>query len=158
MVSFATLCYLQQRNKILLLRKAQGLFGEGRWNAPGGKMLPGETPERGAAREMREETGLKVSGLRFQAILNFYLADSETLDQTVFLFTCKRSSGRMRRSREGELRWFPINALPYDEMWQDDRVWLPLMLEGKSFVGDFYFTENYGAFLSHKIREAPESA
>ncbi len=119
-------------------------------------MLPGEIPEKGAAREMREETGLRVSGLRFRGILNFYLGDSKTLDQTVFLFTCRRSTGRMRRSREGELRWFRTDALPYDEMWQDDRVWLPLMLEGKSFVGDFYFTDNYNQFISHEIREAPQ--
>lgn len=154
MVTFATLCYLRHRNRVLLQRKARGRFGEGRWNAPGGKMLPGELPEKGAAREMLEETGLKVGGLRFQGILNFYLGDSKELDQTVFLFSCKKFTGRVRRSAEGELSWFPIGALPYDEMWQDDHVWLPLLLDGKSFVGDFYFTENYNEFLSQEIRQA----
>ena len=117
-------------------------------------MLPGELPEKGAAREMFEETGLRVSGLRFQGILNFYLGDSKELDQTVFLFSCKKFTGKIRRSAEGELRWFPIDALPYREMWQDDRVWLPLLLDGKSFVGDFYFAENYSEFLSHEISQA----
>jgi len=154
MVTFATLCYLQHQNKILLQRKARGLFGEGRWNAPGGKMLPGEVPEKGAAREMLEETGLRVSDLRFQGILNFYLGDSKELDQTVFLFTCRKFTGKVRGSPEGELRWFPIDAPPYNEMWQDDHVWLMLLFNGKSFVGDFYFTDNYNAFLNHQIREA----
>jgi 8-oxo-dGTP diphosphatase len=120
-------------------------------------MLPGELPEKGAAREMLEETGLRVGGLRFRGILNFYLGDSKVLDQTVFLFTCRKFTGKIRRSPEGELRWFPIDALPYNEMWQDDPVWLPLLLDGKCFVGDFYFTENYNAFVNHKIREAPQS-
>lgn len=158
MVTFATLCYLQHQNKILLQRKTRGLFGEGRWNAPGGKMLPGERPEEGAAREMLEETGLRVSGLRFQGILNFYLGESKALDQTVFLFTCSKFTGRARRSPEGKLRWFPIGALPYNGMWQDDRVWLPLLLDGKSFVGDFYFTENYNALVTHEIHEASQPA
>jgi 8-oxo-dGTP pyrophosphatase MutT (NUDIX family) len=158
MVTFATLCYLQHRNRVLLQRKARGRFGEGRWNAPGGKMLSGELPEKGAAREMLEETGLRVSGLRFQGILNFYLGDSKELDQTVFLFSCKKFTGRVRRSAEGEICWFPTDALPYNEMWQDDHVWLPLLLDGKSFVGNFYFTENYKALLSHKIRQATPTA
>ena len=112
-----------------------------------------ELPEKGAVREMFEETGLRVSGLRFQGILNFYLGDSKELDQTVFLFSCKKFTSKIRRSAEGELRWFPIDALPYHEMWQDDRVWLPLLLDEKGFVGDFYFTENYSEFLSHEIRQ-----
>jgi 8-oxo-dGTP diphosphatase len=121
-------------------------------------MLSGELPEKGAVREMFEETGLRVSGLRFQGILNFYLGNSKELDQTVFLFSCKKFMGKIRRSAEGELSWFPIDALPYHEMWQDDRVWLPLLLDGKGFVGDFYFTENYSEFLSHEVRQAARAA
>ena len=33
------------------------------WEMPGGKLEPGETPEGGAAREFREETGYDVHGL-----------------------------------------------------------------------------------------------
>jgi 8-oxo-dGTP diphosphatase len=77
----------------LLLSKAPGLFGEGKWNAPGGKMLPGESPEMGAVREMREETGLSVYDLRFHGILNFYLGTDKNLDQAVFVFSSKLFSG-----------------------------------------------------------------
>jgi 8-oxo-dGTP diphosphatase len=153
MLTFATLCYLRRGSRVLLQRKAQGLFGEGKWNAPGGKMLPMELPEAAAAREMYEETGLRVSGLHFQGVLNFYLGESKQLDQTVFLFVCRKFTGKMRQSNEGELRWFSVDAIPYQEMWEDDPVWLPLLLNGKSFLGDFYFSENYGKFLSHEIYE-----
>ena len=152
MATFATLCYLRRGTRILLQRKARGLFGEGRWNAPGGKMRRGELPERAAVREMYEETGLRVSGLRFNGILNFYLGERRELDQTVFLFSCNKSAGRVRPNDEGELRWFPVTAIPYDEMWQDDREWLPLVLDGGSFVGDFCFSDGYKEFLSHQIR------
>ena len=46
-------------NKVLLQKKARGLFGEDRWNAPRGKMLNEESPEKAAVREMLEETGLE---------------------------------------------------------------------------------------------------
>ncbi|WP_424359311.1 NUDIX domain-containing protein [Methanocella sp. MCL-LM] len=34
------------------------------WEMPGGKLEPGETPEAGAAREFREETGYEVHSLK----------------------------------------------------------------------------------------------
>ena len=37
----------------------------GRWNCPGGHCNTGETPEAAARREVKEETGLKVRGLKF---------------------------------------------------------------------------------------------
>ncbi len=152
MVIFATLCYLRYRKRILLLRKAPGLFGEGKWNAPGGKLFPGESPSEGAVREMLEETGLKVGDPEFHGILNFYLGDGKELDQIVFVFSCEKFSGKLQRSKEGELRWFPVNRIPLNDMWEDDRVWLQLLLKEESFVGDFYFSEKYKRLIDHKIR------
>ncbi len=153
MVVFATLCYLMQKDRVLRLRETQGLFGGGKWNGPGGKLAPRETPECGAAREMKEETGLTVDKLSFRGILNFYLGDSKELDQTVFVFSCEQSSGELQSSREGELKWFPLNEIPLDEMWSDDKVWLPQFLQGDSLVGDFYYSENYKQLVAHKLRK-----
>lgn len=136
-----------------MLRKARGLFGEGKWNAPGGKLHSGENPSAGAAREMLEETGLRVSQLRFNGILNFYLGESKALDQTVFVFSCGEFRGKVRRSREGKLKWFPVEGIPFDQMWEDDRLWLPLVLEDKDFIGDFYFTDKYQKLVSHLIHQ-----
>jgi len=136
-----------------LLRKANGLFGEGKWNAPGGKLMIGEPPEKGAAREMNEETGLSVRVLRFHGILNFYLGDAKEIDQTVFVFSCRKSSGKMRNSREGELQWFPLREIPYEEMWQDDKVWLSLVIEDKNFIGDFNFTADYKELVTYRMHE-----
>lgn len=116
-------------------------------------MASGETPENAATREMFEETRLKVSKLRFHGILDFYLGKSRELDQTVFVFSCREFTGEMWHGTEGELKWFSISEIPYDEMWDDDRVWLSLLLEDDSFVGDFYYTEDYRELTSHEIRQ-----
>jgi len=36
-------------------------------------------------------------------------------------------------------RWFKIEEIPFDQMWPDDKYWLPLLLDGKNFRGKFYF-------------------
>jgi len=154
MTIFATLCYVSRRNKILLLLKSKELFGGGKWNAPGGKLAKGESPEMGAVREVFEETGLRVRGLRFHGVLNFYLGRSRRLDQTVFVFSSKEAKGKIRVGVEGRLRWFSRHELPYDLMWEDDRVWLPFLLGGRSFVGSFYFSDGYGRLKDHVLEEA----
>jgi hypothetical protein len=83
-------------------------------------------------------------------LLNFYV--KKELDQVVFIFSTTHASGRLVRSDEGELGWFPVDAIPYSDMWSDDPFWLPLMIEGKSFVCDFYYTRKYGRMTKHLVR------
>ena len=45
--------------------------------------------------------------------------------------------------------WTPLDRIPYDEMWRDDGLWLPLALAGKRFDGRFVFDGD--AMLWHEI-------
>ena len=40
----------------------------------------------------------------------------------------------------GEKTWVGIRN--YIEMWEDDRLWLPLMLQEKKFIGTFIFDQD----------------
>lgn len=46
--------------RLLAARRSAPLNLAGRWEFPGGKVEPGETPEEGLHRELREELGVEV--------------------------------------------------------------------------------------------------
>lgn len=138
----ATLCHIIDENLLLLQKKSAGLFGEGKWNGVGGKLKAGESPKEGATREALEETGFSVSQLKSHGVLNFYFGQKATPDWIVYVFSTNLFKGKLVSNEEGILQWFPLNEVPYDEMWEDDKHWLPLLLAGKRFKGDFYFDKN----------------
>ena len=41
--------------------------------------------------------------------------------------------------------------LPMDQMWEDDRYWLPLLVEGVKFHGRFEFTADSKKLIRHEI-------
>ena len=78
---------------------------------PGGNLRAGESPERGLAREVREETGLDVDvrhRVGTYTRTGFFAHRAE-------VFLCAVRGGALRPSRETpELRWFPGHAPPSD--------------------------------------------
>jgi 8-oxo-dGTP diphosphatase len=51
---------VERDNQFLIGPRPEGAALAGLWEFPGGKLLPGESPEEGAVRECAEETGLMV--------------------------------------------------------------------------------------------------
>jgi 8-oxo-dGTP pyrophosphatase MutT (NUDIX family) len=54
--------YAERGDEILLLKRAEGSALAGQWFLPGGLVEPGELPEDGARRELREEAGVDIEG------------------------------------------------------------------------------------------------
>ncbi len=132
----ANLCFIIKGGRVLLIRKKRGL-GAGKVNAPGGKLEPGETAYDSAIRETQEEIGVTPCGLEERGTLHFQFTDGYSLHCTVFM--ARDLEGTPIETEEAVPFWVPIEAIPYDEMWEDDRHWLPSALEGKSFAGFFTF-------------------
>lgn len=132
----AVLLFVIQNGNALLIRKKRGL-GAGKINAPGGRMEPGETPEQAALRETREEVCVEASAPRRRGRLRFQFTDGYAL--ACHVMSSDSCVGEPRETDEAIPQWSPLDALPYDEMWADDRLWLPLMLAGRPFRGRFIF-------------------
>ncbi len=138
MVIEATICHVI-RSRRLLLKKANRGISVGKWNAPGGKSEPGEEPEECVRREVLEETGLRVSQLLYHGVLTFFMDGGKTLHTRAHLFSTNNAKGTARSSPEGPVRWFPLESLPFGEMWEDDQFWIPLMLRGVRFDATFTY-------------------
>ena len=132
----ATLLFVVKDGKVLLIRKKRGL-GAGKINGPGGKLDPGETPEQCAIRETWEELGVTATGVTDTGRLSFQFVDGMKL--YVHVFRADDCVGEPVETDEAIPRWTPVEAIPYDEMWADDREWLHLLLAGRKFAGYFDF-------------------
>lgn len=136
-----TICHIFE-NKRILLKKATRAISKGKWNGPGGKIEPNETPEESAKREVLEETGLIVENLKRHGIINFYNDGGEEISFIVHVFSTNSFSGEIISTEEGEVRWFDIDKMPRDEMWDDDNYWLQFVLDGRKFDANFYIDKD----------------
>lgn len=58
------------KNGEILLGKRKGMHGKDSWCFPGGHLEYGESWKECAIREIKEETGIDISNLRFGAVTN----------------------------------------------------------------------------------------
>jgi 8-oxo-dGTP pyrophosphatase MutT (NUDIX family)/predicted N-acetyltransferase YhbS len=144
-------CYLRQNGRVLLQLKAEGRFGGGLWNAPGGKIDEGESPRSAVVREFREETGLEITPVE-RAKLTFYFGDAQEPAFDVYVFTSDSFSGETLASDEGPLEWHSVDALPLARMWPDDEYWLPQVLAGHRVRGTFRLTDDMTRVTEHDVR------
>ena len=138
----ATLLFLIQGDNILLAMKKRG-FGEGQWNGVGGKPEKGETLEETAIRECQEEIEVTPLSLKHMADLKFYFPEADKdWNQEVKVYICHSWQGDPAETEEMAPKWFKISDIPYEQMWEDDKFWLPKVLAGKFAKGKFHFDED----------------
>lgn len=146
-----TLLFLREAGRVLLIEKRRG-HGAGKINGPGGKPESGETPLDCVLRETEEEVGIRPLDATLAGIFRFL--DQHDEDWLGFIFVASRHTGDPRITEEAIPRWYPIDALPFERMWEDDRHWLPRVLAGERLEGDFLFKG--GRLLAHRLRRLAE--
>lgn len=145
-----TLCIINDGERVLLGMKKRG-FGAGRWNGFGGKVEAGETPDKAAIREVREEIGVNVQDAEKCGKLEFIFKHTgEEIE--VHVYGASRFEGEPQESEEMAPRWFLHAEIPFNRMWPDDRFWMPMLLTRKKFVGRFTFSD-YNTITVHEISE-----
>ena len=144
---YANLCFVIRDGQILLIRKKRGL-GAGKINGPGGRLEPGETAEQAAIRETQEEIGVTPTGLEQVGELFFQFLDGYKLH--VAVFAASGCEGELIETDEATPIWTDVREIPYDQMWQDDPHWLPLVLKRTRFLG--YFVFDVEKLLSYQVK------
>jgi len=147
-MKLATLCYVRRDGKTLMvhrIKKPKDMH-QGKWNGLGGKLDPGETPEECAAREIYEESGLKVLDLQLKGLLTFPgFANDE--DWYAFVFVATEFTGELIDSPEGTLAWVEDEHLLELNLWAGDRIFLPWLDRKGFFSGKFNYKD--GLFIDY---------
>ena len=150
----AVICYIvdELNRKVLLMHKKTGL-GEGKVNAPGGRIEPGETALEAAVRECQEEVHMTPMNLEMRMELHFQFKDGYSLRGEAFFSTLWE--GDPVETREADPFWCPLEEIPFEKMWEDDIHWLPRALKGEVMRGFYIFDGD--VMLSQKIESLPGS-
>lgn len=121
----------------------------GKWNAPGGKIEPGESPEECVIREVLEETALTVKEPRMRGILTFPAFDKEE-DWYVYVFTADEFSGSLQETcDEGDLFWIEDHDLMKLPLWDGDRIFMKWLDGSRFFSGKFVYSTS--GFESYSV-------
>ena len=132
----ASLTFIIKNGQILLIRKKRGL-GAGKINGPGGRQEPGETMLECAVREVKEELCITPLNIRFCGESLFQFTDAYSIH--VHTYVASDYEGVPTETDEAIPLWFDLDNIPYEDMWADDRIWLPLLLKGQTFKGRYLF-------------------
>lgn len=146
-----TLALFVREGEILLGMKKRG-FGAGKWNGIGGKVSSEETVEAAMAREVEEEIGVVPIEFDHVADLYFYDPSDESGNWNVHVYLVTDWIGDIVESEEIKPLWIAKANIPYSEMWDDDKFWLPKVLEGKKIEGHFLFSPDK-KIVEHEISE-----
>lgn len=112
--------------RLLVQQRPQGKPMAGLWEFPGGKIDPGETPERALIRELHEELGIDVE----QACLAPAAFASEPLGDRhllLLLYICRKWRGTPEARHATALRWVRPVELHRLEMPPADRPLIGLL-------------------------------
>ncbi|MRI32272.1 NUDIX hydrolase [Endozoicomonas sp. OPT23] len=142
----ATLTFIIKDGQVLLIRKKRGL-GEGKINGPGGKVEAGETHAECAVREVQEELCVTPLNMQYHGECLFQFIDGYSIH--VHVYSANDFEGTPTETDEAIPLWYSVEDMPYEEMWEDDHIWLPKLLAGKSFHGKFIFDGN--KMLDHQL-------
>lgn len=107
---------LRDGDRILLSQRG-GPYGYGRWHAPSGKLDQGEPLTVGAARELREETGVEVDPGHLRLVHTVHHRQSPEAERIGLFFEATEWQGEpVNREPEKclDLRWWSVHELPED--------------------------------------------
>ncbi len=140
-----TLGFLLRDGQVCLIYKKRG-FTAGRHNGFGGKVgdkseFKDETVEESFIREAMEELEISITGFNRSGEIVCKFPHQPEINAVVHVFVCNDGDwvGEPQETEEVRPDWFKIDEIPYDEMWDDEKYWLPKVLDGQNIKAKFEF-------------------
>lgn len=124
-----TLCYMDSGRSYLMLHRVKKDHdaSHDKWIGIGGKCEKDESPDECMLREVKEETGLRVTNWQYRGIVTF-ISDVWPCEY-MHLFCCHDWQGTMVRDcEEGVLQWVEKEDIFSLTLWPGDRIFLRLLM------------------------------
>lgn len=127
-----------KNHKFLMIEHKRGI-NKGCKNFPGGKKEPFETIEECVKRETFEETGLEIHNPIEVGYIEF-----PTKNFYVYVFKSTEFSGQIVENKdEANVFWIDKSNIPYEDMREADKDFLPDILENKYVKRRYIYDENF---------------
>ena len=131
-VPVARVLLFNEAGQLLILKRHGGAYCPGQWCLPGGKIDYGDTPEKAAAREVWEETGLRLLHTEFLGFQN-NPPMAKGLMHCINLYFRGNARGKLSLNEESsEYAWVtPKEALRKHLVFGGGKMVKQLMTEGR---------------------------
>lgn len=121
------LCLITSKNKVLLFLIEYTPIDR-KWTGIGGFVNDGETYENALLREVQEESAIVISKE------DIHKAAELRLDELMMhVYTTDKWRGDLvaRDPSIKDIKWFDLDGLPYDQMFECSKEWMPRVLNGE---------------------------
>ena len=116
---------IRKGDKIFATQRGYGDFKD-RWEFPGGKMEPGETPQEALEREIREELCAEIE---IQSYIDTVEWDYPAFHLTLHCFLCSLSTEALHLNEHEAARWLSAGDIESLNWLPADRDILPKIVE-----------------------------
>lgn len=133
MNKLTTLCYIRKEDSYLMLHRTakENDANKEKWIGVGGHFEEDESPVDCLLREVREETGLTLTGWIFHGVVTF--VSDEWPTEYMFLYTADAFEGQLIDCDEGQLEWVPFEKIGELNLWEGDKIFLKELMAGRVF-------------------------
>lgn len=108
----------EEDGKVFIARRKSGKNLAGKWEFPGGKIEPGETPEEALTREIMEELSMKIE---VGELLCRVFFKEGSIDLELLAYRVRRVSGDPVLSEHDLMRWVAPGELEAFDLAESDR-------------------------------------
>lgn len=124
---------VERDGRVMLCQRRPGVHNALKWEFPGGKLEPGESPEEALRRELREELDILVEVGRIRdAVYHRY----EDRDVLVLFYDCRIAAGEPRMVDCNAVAWATPESLARYDTAGADRAFIRRCADGARWGGE----------------------